>query len=55
MKSLLYIPLVIAILPAAAADLDHSVWDALLNRYVNSEARVDYKEWKVQSLAELDR
>jgi hypothetical protein len=40
-------------LPLAA--LDHSAWDALLKRHVNSESRVDYRAWKNgASLAGLD-
>jgi hypothetical protein len=50
------IQLLIAALPgvAAAADLDHSKWDALVKRYVNTEARVDYNGLKTQGLTELN-
>jgi hypothetical protein len=42
-------------LPAAAGqELDHSVWDSLLKRYVNEESRVDYKTWKEKDAAALD-
>lgn len=54
--SLLSIHLMIALLPcvAAANGPDHSKWDALVKRYVNAEARVDYKSWKASGLADLD-
>jgi hypothetical protein len=39
---------------AAAADLDHSVWDALLNRYVTPETRVDYGALQQNGMADLD-
>ena len=39
---------------AAAADLNHAPWDALLKRYVDTRHLVDYAAWKQQGTAELD-
>jgi Protein of unknown function, DUF547 len=52
----LSIHLTIAALPGVAAAIgpDHSKWDALVKRYVNTEARVDYRSLKANGLAELD-
>ncbi len=33
---------------------DAALWDSLVKRYVNEEARVDYGRWKREGLAELD-
>lgn len=53
---ILSIPLLIAALSgvAAASDLDHSKWDALVKQYVNKEARVSYRDLNTHGLAELD-
>ena len=54
--TILSIQLLIAALPGvvAAADLEHSKWDMLVQKYVNTEARVDYKGLKAHGLAALD-
>ena len=50
-----FIALVLLLAPAAlAADLDHSSWDALLERYVTPESRVDYQALQQHGIAELD-
>lgn len=45
--------LLLAAAPAHSADLDHSAWDRLLQRYVNAQHLVDYQGWKSTGAAEL--
>lgn len=40
--------------PRASGDFDHSGWDTLLKRYVNPQARVDYRKWKGDGMGDLD-
>jgi len=32
--------------PVTMDKIDHSIWDALLQRYVDDRGRVDYRSWK---------
>ena len=41
--------------PVKDGRVDHSAWDALLQRYVNDAGRVNYRQWKAQSRDELRR
>jgi hypothetical protein len=36
------------------AIVDHSLWDALLHRYVDQNGRVAYRDWKTQGLASFE-
>lgn len=49
--ALVGVPLFLA---AGNAGPDPMIWDALLKRYVNGEARVDYSRWKREGVQELD-
>ncbi len=42
------------VLPASAAGLDHSAWDAILKQYVNSASEVDYRGLKERGQETLD-
>jgi len=39
---------------AAFAQSDHAAWDALLKKYVTTESRVHYAQWKTDGVKELD-
>jgi uncharacterized protein DUF547 len=51
---LLSVPSIRADRESANFPRDHATWDALLKKYVNTEARVDYRRWKETGTQELE-
>ena len=37
------------------AEIDHTLWDADLQKYVDADGRVDYRQWKADGTESLDR